>query len=70
MAVLTIDERTRARDLHELCMLAEAGKVRPTIDRVFTLAQGPEAMRYLERGHVQGKVVIAVAREPAEGSRM
>jgi len=40
--------------------LIEAGKVTPVIDRTFPLSEGPEAMRYLESGRVQGKVVITV----------
>jgi NADPH:quinone reductase-like Zn-dependent oxidoreductase len=40
--------------------LIEAGKVTPVIDRTFPLREVPEAMRYLESGRVQGKVVITV----------
>ena len=40
--------------------LLEAGKVRPVIDRTYPLSEVPEAIRYLEDGHVQGKVVIIV----------
>jgi NADPH:quinone reductase-like Zn-dependent oxidoreductase len=36
----------------------EAGKITPVIDRTYPLAEVPEAIRYLEEGHVQGKVVI------------
>jgi NADPH:quinone reductase-like Zn-dependent oxidoreductase len=38
--------------------LIEAGKVTPVIDRTYPLAEVPEALRYLEAGHAQGKVVI------------
>jgi NADPH:quinone reductase-like Zn-dependent oxidoreductase len=41
--------------------LLEAGKVKPVIDRCYPLAEVPEAMRYLEEGHAQGKIVITVA---------
>jgi NADPH:quinone reductase-like Zn-dependent oxidoreductase len=40
--------------------LIEAGKVTPVIDRTFPLSEVPEAIRYLESGHAQGKVVISV----------
>jgi hypothetical protein len=41
--------------------LLEAGKVVPVIDRSYSLREVPEALRYLEEGHAQGKVVITVA---------
>ena len=40
--------------------LIEAGKITPVIDRTFPLSEVPEAIRYLESGQVQGKVVITV----------
>ena len=40
--------------------LIEAGKVTPVIDRTYPFAEIPEAVRYLESGHVAGKVVITV----------
>src|SRR5918995_4489842 len=47
-------------DLQFLKELVEAGKVTPVIDRTYSLTEVPEAIRYLEEGHTQGKVVIAV----------
>lgn len=47
-------------DLVALKALIEAGKVRPVIDRRYELSDLPEAIRYLEAGHVQGKIVITV----------
>jgi NADPH:quinone reductase-like Zn-dependent oxidoreductase len=38
----------------------ESGKVTPVIDRTYPLSEVPEAIRYLEEGHAQGKVVISV----------
>ena len=40
--------------------LIEAGTITPVIDRTFPLSQVPEAIRYLESGQAQGKVVITV----------
>jgi NADPH:quinone reductase-like Zn-dependent oxidoreductase len=40
--------------------LFEAGKVAPVIDRRYPLSEVPEAIRYLEKGHAQGKVVITL----------
>ena len=40
--------------------LAEAGKVTPVIDRTYELSETPEAIRYLEDEHAQGKIVITV----------
>jgi NADPH:quinone reductase-like Zn-dependent oxidoreductase len=47
-------------DLQTLKELVEAGEVTPVIDRTHSLTEVPEAIRYLEEGHSQGKVVIAL----------
>jgi NADPH:quinone reductase-like Zn-dependent oxidoreductase len=47
-------------DLLVLKELIEAGKVTPVIDRTYPFDQIPEAIRYVERGHARGKVVITV----------
>ncbi len=47
-------------DLEFLAGLIEAGKVRPVIDRTYTLSEVPEAIRYLEGGHARGKIVITI----------
>jgi NADPH:quinone reductase-like Zn-dependent oxidoreductase len=48
------------KDLVLMKELLEAGKVKPVIDRRYTLSEVAEALRYLEEGHAQGKVVITV----------
>ncbi len=48
------------KDLIFLKDLLEAGKVVPVIDRRYPLSGVAEALRYLEAGHAQGKVVITV----------
>jgi NADPH:quinone reductase-like Zn-dependent oxidoreductase len=47
-------------DLTILRDLMQAGKVTPVIDRQYGLSEVPEAIRYLEKGHARGKVVITV----------
>ena len=48
------------KDLTFMKELLEAGKVVPVIDRRYPLREVPEALRYLEAGHTQGKVIITV----------
>ncbi len=45
-------------DLTFLANLMQSGKVTPVIDRTYPLSQIAEAMRYLEKGHARGKVII------------
>ena len=47
-------------DLVFLKELLETGQVVPVIDRSYPLSETPGAILYLEKGHAQGKVVIAV----------
>jgi len=49
------------KDLLFIKELLEAGKVVPVIDRCYPFSETAEAIRYLEEGHAQGKVVITVA---------
>ena len=50
-------------DLTLMHELIEAGKVRPVIDRRYSLNELPAAIRYLEAGHARGKVVITFEHE-------
>jgi NADPH:quinone reductase-like Zn-dependent oxidoreductase len=49
------------KDLADIKEFFEAGKLKPVIDKRYTLSEAPEALRYLGEGHSQGKVVITVA---------
>jgi NADPH:quinone reductase-like Zn-dependent oxidoreductase len=40
--------------------LIESGNVSPVIDRTYPLIEASDAIRYLERGHPRGKVVIDI----------
>jgi NADPH:quinone reductase-like Zn-dependent oxidoreductase len=47
-------------DLDFLKTLLEAGSVVPVVEKRYPLSQVPEAVRYLEAGHAQGKLVITL----------
>jgi len=47
-------------DLIFLKGLLEDGKLKPVIDRRYSLEQVPDAIRYLEEGHTKGKLIITV----------
>ncbi|MGB6604550.1 MAG: NAD(P)-dependent alcohol dehydrogenase [Steroidobacteraceae bacterium] len=55
-----------APDLTVLAGLMREGKVTPVIDRRYGLDEAADAMRYLEKGHARGKVIISVI--PAPGA--
>ena len=48
------DHLARLRDF------LEAGKLTPVIDRTFSLDEVPAAIRYLQSGRAQGRIVISV----------
>jgi len=50
----------KREDLLALKDLLETGKVKPFVERTYPLTQVAEAMRYMETGHVQGKLVLTV----------
>jgi len=53
--------RPNAEDLAQIASWVAEGKVTPVIDRRYPLAETAEAMRYLEKEHSPGKVMITVA---------
>lgn len=52
--------RPNGRDVAFIAGLIEADVLTPVIDRRYSLAEVPDAIRYLEEGHARGKVVIDV----------
>jgi NADPH:quinone reductase-like Zn-dependent oxidoreductase len=47
-------------DLEALADFIDDGTIQLVIDRTYTVQETPEAISYLETGHVSGKVVITV----------
>jgi NADPH:quinone reductase-like Zn-dependent oxidoreductase len=52
--------KVNQKDLVYLGELLEAGRIVPMIDRFYPLSEVPEAIRYVEETHAQGKVVITL----------
>jgi NADPH:quinone reductase-like Zn-dependent oxidoreductase len=48
-------------ELDEIADLIDAGKVKPTVSKTFSLKDAAAALQWVERGHTQGKVVLTVA---------
>jgi len=52
--------RKKIQDLEFLNELYESGKIKPVIDRVFTLEETADAYHYIAKGKKQGNIIIAV----------
>lgn len=52
--------KSNQKDLEFIVRLAEDGKIKPVIDRHYSLDKTAEAINYLNEGHARGKVVINV----------
>ena len=46
------------RDVSDMLRMVAGARLRPTIDRTFSFADGPDALRYLDTGERFGKVVV------------
>lgn len=58
--LVTFLARPNREDLTIIHNLMKAGKVKPVIDKRYSLREVPEAIRYLEEKHARGKVVITL----------
>ena len=54
----TLTVKSNQKDLEFLAQLAGDGKIKPVLESLYSLDKTAEAMRYLNEGHAQGKVVI------------
>lgn len=59
--IVVVSSKPNREDLRFLKELVESGKIKPVIDKRYPLAAVPEAVRYVERGHAFGKVVITMS---------
>src|SRR6266496_3214390 len=57
---VTFIAKLNKEDMTIMRELMATGKVTPVIDRRYSLSEVPEAMRYLEKRHARGKVVITL----------
>ena len=53
-------QRPSQDDLIFIKELIELGKIKPVIDRSYKLSEIPNAFRYFDEGHTQGKIVITM----------
>lgn len=56
--------RASGEQLRSIAALADAGTIRPVIDRVFPFEATKDAMAYVESGRAKGKVVVTMADLP------
>ena len=60
MNISVLMVQTESKDLVYMTELIESGKIKIVIDKLYSLSQAAEALRYLGEGHAKGKIVITV----------
>jgi NADPH:quinone reductase-like Zn-dependent oxidoreductase len=58
--LVTFLAKPNKQDLTIMHELIKAGKVKPVIDKRYSLSEVPQAIRYLAEKHARGKVVITL----------
>lgn len=58
--MLFLAAKSNSGDLEFLAKLVDEGRIKPVIERRYTLDKAAEAMKYIGEGHAQGKVLITV----------
>lgn len=61
--MVTMMAKANQKDLLLLKTFLETGKIKPVIDRRYSLDQVPEALSYIEEGHARGKVVVRIGED-------
>jgi Zinc-binding dehydrogenase len=56
--------KASGEQLRAIAALADAGAIRPVLDRVFPFESVKDAMAYVESGRAKGKVVVTMADLP------
>lgn len=56
--------KASGEQLRAIAALADAGAIRPVVDRVFPFESTKDAMAYVESGRAKGKVVVTMADTP------
>jgi NADPH:quinone reductase-like Zn-dependent oxidoreductase len=54
----SLSAKANKTDLEFLAKLLEKGRIKPVIDRRYSLDKTSEAMNYLSQGHSSGKVLV------------
>ncbi len=59
----TLVSKPNRKDLEYMLDLIASGKIKPVIDRYYSLQETAEAVSYLSKGHARGKVIITVFKD-------